>query len=38
VLDEERPTRIADLDEAELAHLEDAHLLGRPEAVLRRPQ
>jgi hypothetical protein len=35
VLGEESPRRIGDLGESLLAHLEDADLLGRPEAVLR---
>ena len=35
VVGEERPRRVGDLGEAALAHLEDADLLRRPEAVLR---
>ena len=36
-LDEARRC-VLDLDQAPLAHLEDAHLVGRAEAVLQRPQ
>ena len=35
---EERPRRIVELRQADLAHLEDADLLGRPEPVLGRAQ
>ena len=38
VLGEERPGRVGDLGQSGLAHLEDADLLGRSEAVLRRAQ
>src|SRR5262249_48550442 len=37
-LGEERGRRIRDLGEAPLAHLEDAHLVGRAEAVLHGTQ
>ena len=37
VVGEERAGRVGDLQQARLGHLEDADLIGRAEAVLRRP-